>query len=637
MKRFLAVIKAGLLCGGLFAVLNLGAQTFQEVSLSAGIDHYCYHPDLLGGGVAVFDFDNDGWEDIYLTGGHRRDKLYKNLGNGQFVEVGIAAGLGFTENVVTQGVVTGDIDNDGDRDIFLTTDKGFPNYLLINDGQGRFEDSGRDNGITEASWTTAATMGYFNLDGWLDIYAVNYIQQLGFVFTNGQVSGFAHRGYANFLYINDGAGGFTEVAAPYQADDQGCGLAVAATDYDQDGDPDIYIANDFGQWVVPNVMLQNQYPQQGFTDVSAAAQVNAAIYGMGIAIGDYDEDGKLDYYTTNIGRNVLLHNEGNGVFSDVTDSMQVANIYVDSVFATSWGTAFLDYDNDSYLDLFVANGKIPTASFLSTSYWDPNKLYRNPGTGAAFVDVSTQAGIDDSTQGRGMAWIDYDLDGDLDIFVAVTDAHVTTHNHALLFRNDLANENHWLKVRLTGTVSNRDAFGAHVRVFAGGRSWIREIDGGSSHLSQHSSVAHFGLGAIEQIDSMVISWPGGNTQRFAQFPANQQVQVIENLDSLIAITTSLPTPFSPGSEWAITVAPNPFSETVSIFYTLPAPAFVKVEMYDFSGKRVACLLNGQMQSGNQQLVWDGKDDRETALLSGLYMCVLQAGASLFIRKISLIR
>lgn len=612
------------------------SQTFQEVSLGAGINHYSYHPDLIGGGVAFFDFDNDGWEDIYLTGGYRRDKLYRNLGNGQFAEIGIAAGLTFTESVVTQGVVTGDIDNDGDRDVFLATGKNFPNYLLLNDGRGHLIDSGRNHGIVDTSWTTSATMGDFNLDGWLDIYAVNYIEQLGFVFTNGQITGFSHRGYANYLYLNDGTGAFTEVAGQYLANDIGCGLAAAATDYDMDGDPDIYIANDFGSWVIPNVMLENQYPTNQFANVSASSMLNAAIFGMGIAIGDYDEDGKLDYYTTNIGRNVLFHNEGNGLFSDVTDSMAVANVYVDTSFATSWGTAFLDYDNDTYLDLFVSNGRVPTASFITTGLHDPNKLYRNTGSGP-FVDVSDQAGIADSTQGRGMAWSDYDNDGDLDLFVGLVDARVTTPDHALLFRNQLSNGKHWLKVHLTGTVSNRDGFGALVRVFAGGRSWIREIDGGSSHMSQHSSVAHFGLGDITQIDSMLVAWPGGNTQSFSQFAADQQVAVTEGVDSLTGITTALPLPVANRQEPTVSVSPNPFSETLTIRYVVPEPTYVSLEMFDFSGRRVATLLSGNLRSGSQTEIWEGSDDHGNRLPSGLYLCVLQAGGHHFVMKVSLNR
>lgn len=628
--------RIALLLGGCLLSLGAYTQTFQEVSIGAGIDHYCYHPDLIGGGVAFFDFDNDGWEDIYLTGGYRRDKLYRNLGNGQFSEIGLSAGLAFTEDVVTQGVVTGDIDNDGDRDVFLTTGKNYPNFLLLNDGRGNLIDSGRNNGIADTAWTTSATMGDFNLDGWLDIYATNYIQQLGFLYANGQIVGFSHRGYANYLYLNDGTGAFTEVAASYRADDLGCGLAVAATDYDQDGDPDIYIANDFGQWVIPNVMLENQFPLSQFDNVSSTSRLNAGIFGMGIAIGDYDEDGKLDYYTTNIGRNVLFHNEGNGTFTDVTDSMEVANIYVDTAFATSWGTAFLDYDNDSYLDLFVSNGKIPSASFIPTSLKDPNKLYRNPGTGGPFIDVSDQAGIADSTQGRGMAWSDYDNDGDLDLMVGLVDSRITTDDHALFYRNDLANGNHWLKVRLTGTVSNRDGFGAMVRIVAGGRSWIREIDGGSSHMSQHSSLAHFGLGAISQVDSLIVTWPGGNTQIFDPFPADQQVAVTENVDSLVTITTSIvPAPYQ--QKLNVSVAPNPFSESVTIRYVLPEPARVSLEMYDFSGKRVARLLDGPIKSGSQSEIWKGIDEQGTPLPSGLYFCILQAGNSREIQKISLIR
>ncbi len=609
------------------------SQTFQEVSTQSGMNHYFYHPDLIGGGVAFFDFNNDGWEDVYLTGGYDQDKLYRNMGNGQFQEIGSMAGLGFTESVVTQGVTTGDIDNDGDRDVFVTTDEHDANLLLINDGAGNFVEVGRTVGISDTLWTTSATMGDFNLDGWLDIYAVNYVGQVGYVFdANGSIIGFAHRCFANSLYLNDGTGRFTEVARTYMTDNDGCGLAVAATDYDRDGDPDIYIANDFGQWVVPNAMLENEFPLASFANVSTTATLDAGIYGMGIAIGDYDEDGNLDYYMTNLGRNILYHNQGNGVFLDVTDSMGVANTFVDTAFATGWGTAFLDFDNDTYLDLMVSNGRVPSAGFIPTSYKDPNKLYRNPGTGA-FVDISVAAGVNDSTHGRGLACADYDNDGDIDVLIGVADAHATTDNHALLFKNELNNGNGWLKVRLVGTTSNRDGFGAQVSVFAAGRTFIREIDGGSSHMSQNSSIAHFGLGSLGAIDSLSVSWPGGAVQTFDSLGINQLVVVTENDDSLQVISTSLVQESLSKPALALHVFPNPFSDQVHIQYELIRRSNVRLEIFDLQGRLLVRLEEGLFASGYRKLIWDGKNDAGRPLPNGLYMCVLQVDNNRIMQKL----
>ncbi|GIV32839.1 MAG: hypothetical protein KatS3mg031_0374 [Chitinophagales bacterium] len=509
-------------------------QTFTEVGHQAGISAYSYN--VIGGGAAMFDYNNDGWLDIYITGGNDRDYLYRNNGDGTFTEVGIAAGLAVTGSYSTAGVTTGDIDNDGFRDVFVTTWGGVPtipgqmraNLLFRNNGNGTFANISNQAGITHAAWSVTATMGDYNLDGFLDIYVANYVDSVRMIQdSSGTVIGFAHTGYNNFLYINNGNNTFTESAARLRVNHHGTALSAIFTDFDNDHDLDLYVANDFGQWVEPNVLYRNEFPADSFTDVSAPAGANVAIYAMGIAAGDYNEDGYLDYYITNIGRNVLLRNRGNGTFDDMTDSAGVADTFVDSAYTSGWGTGFFDFNNDTYLDIYVCNGLIPAAPFIYNAPKNPDKLFKNNGDGT-FTDVSLQAGVSDSLVGRGLTIGDYDNDGDLDALVVITSTDIPTSVRSHLYRNESSSGTNWLKVSLQGTLSNRDGYGSRIELYFSNRRLIREIDGGSSHASQHSSIAHFGLGNHTRIDSILVIWPGGRRQTIDTPAVNQHLHIVEN-------------------------------------------------------------------------------------------------------------
>jgi len=514
------------------------SQTFQEVSDSSGIAHLCFSTSKMGAGVAFFDYNNDDLLDIYLTGGYNTDKLYRNLGNGNFMDVSTQAGLGITSSQVTMGVATGDIDNDGFKDIFITTwgapgagmGNTSPNILLKNNGNGTFSDISTVVGINDSAWSLSASFGDYNLDGWLDVYVGNYVDTTGVIYDSlGQIVGFSHTGQPNFLYLNNGNGTFTEVAEYLNVNDIGTALSVAFTDFDNDHDMDIYVANDFGEWNIPNRLFRNEYPLDSFTEVSVQLNANAAIYGMGIAIGDYDEDLDLDYYVTNLGRNVLYNQGANNIFQDVTNFAGVTNQYtVDSLLTTGWGATFFDFENNTYLDLFVTNGQIPSAPFIATHPKDANKLYKNNFDGT-FTDVSILEGVSDSSFGRGFSCGDYDNDGDLDLLVGVVDNDINSSFHTLLYRNDLTNGNHWVKVKLRGIEANRDGYGSLVRIVTGGRSFIREIDGGSSHASNNSSIAHFGLGTYTIIDSLIVTWPGGKMQYLTSLSVDSMYYIIEQM------------------------------------------------------------------------------------------------------------
>ena len=523
----------------------LTAQTFQDISVQSGIDFTFSEQQHLGGGIAFFDYDGDGDEDIYITGGKNEDKLYRNNSDLTFTDVTIEAGLGITASYYTLGVTTGDVDNDGYREIYVqswgndqqSADLQEVDRTLFfkNNGNGTFTEDGISRGIDVQSLSVGATFLDYNNDGFLDLYVVNYVSEVGFLYDEWeeQIIGFDHECYPNHFYLNDGTGNFTDITATLGLENDGCSLAIIATDFDQDNDIDIYVGNDFGEFEVPNTLYRNNYPNNSFTDVSVGTGTNVGIYAMGIANGDYDLDGDFDYYISNLGRNVLLNNNA-GVFTDVATAAGVENTNTPNGFLTTgWGTAFLDYDNDMYPDLFVANGRIPAADFIGTDAEDPNKLYQN-NHNSTFTDVSTTAGIDDLNKGRGMAYSDFDNDGDLDIGVIVQNNSVDADAKCKIYQNNTSNSNNFLKIKLVGTSCNRDAFGSSVSVFCdNGTQLIREIDGGgSSHCSQHSSIAHFGLGDNTMVDSVVVNWLGGTPEKFYEVAVNQTLTIVQQQISL---------------------------------------------------------------------------------------------------------
>jgi len=510
----------------LYTPLLFGQVVFEEVSQQIGITHLHSHGDKMGGGVAVFDFDNDGWEDIFFTGGEDADKLYRNLGNAGFEDVTVAAGISAFASIATFGVVTGDIDNDGFREILLTGMRNDPDVLLYNNGDGTFQQltlpqTGQDY------WSSAAAFADINLDGLLDIYITSYISEGGFIQdTAGAVVGFAHQCSANRLYMNNGNLTFSDATDMYALADTGCALAVAFSDFDNDRDADIVLANDFGEWGVPNGLFRNEYPQANFVDVSLPQNMNTPMYGMGVAIGDYDHDLDLDYYQTNLGINRLSRND-NGTFTDVTSAAGVENDSLNGLRTTGWGCFFADIDNDGWQDLYVANGHISAAAFIANVEFDPNTLYLNNGNGT-FTDVTTVAGVGTTQKSRGAANADLNKDGLLDILVNNVDDN-DNPAQVSVYANITENTNNWLRLKLRGVQSNRDAFGSQVRIVVGAEAWIQEVNGGSSHASQNSSIVHIGLGQTEIVDSIVVIFPSGIERIFTDVAANQLMEIVEDV------------------------------------------------------------------------------------------------------------
>lgn len=519
-----------------FAFLRVEAQApsptpFVDVTEAAGIDHqFAVYEGMFGGGVCVFDLNKDGFEDLFITGGMNDDQLYLNQGNGTFRNVYQGSGLELSKRFVTQGAACADVNRDGWVDLFVTTITSkdtFPeiprarNLLFLNNGNGTFRDATEAYGLAPLySFSTGASFGDFNADGWPDLYVGNYF--VGYegtlaVISDATIVG-AHQTAKGYLLRNDQGRSFTDVYAKYGFKHRGFGFGGVFTDYDNDGDQDLIVNHDFGYKAVPSFMYKNQYPWHSFKDVSKETGMDLKINAMGAAVGDCNGDGLLDYFVTNIRLNRFMVNQGPGK-PFVNKTKELGTAYV----AISWGANFADFDHDGDLDLFVVNGDLnPNCVPMGDSYFD--------NTGGVFAEKGRAVGLNDYGVGRGSVVFDLENDGDLDLLVVnqkpVLDGYPVPST-TRLYRNDYAHGN-WLKVALSGREAESQGLGSRVTVVAGGHRMIREIDGGgSSHLSQNSTFAHFGLGSATVVDSIIVTWTGGKQQVLTQQPINTLVTVLE--------------------------------------------------------------------------------------------------------------
>ncbi|MEM0994890.1 MAG: CRTAC1 family protein, partial [Bacteroidota bacterium] len=498
-------------------VSTVSAQTFRSIGQQIGLNTYCLDQNIMGGGVAFFDYNQDYYPDIFVIGGEKGNVLLQNNWDGTFSNVSTQAGVELRDKN-TVGVAVGDIDKDGDADLFITTASDQANVLLANQGDGTFLNISEQAGITDISWSTSASFGDFNRDGLIDIYVNNYADFATYPFAQN-----IDACLPNFLYQNLGDNQFINVANELGVADVGCGLAVTFTDYDEDEDADLYVANDFGLTFEANALYLNDLSKNIFESAPFYLGMSFRINSMGIAVGDYDEDGDLDYYTTNIADNLLLRNE-----KEIFYFRELANLTaVSNPDGTGWGTAFLDYDHDTYLDLVVANGQVIEADFQNNE----NRLFKGTAS-AVFEDVSQAAGLADTTRCRGFAMADYDLDGDLDFLFGVVSPTEQADFQTLFYQNELKEQQNWIMVNLQGTASNRDGYGSRIRVVLGDRSLVREADGGSSYLSHSSKAIHFGLGESTSVDSLIISWPSGQQDVYTNLKSNQHLLAIEGKQSL---------------------------------------------------------------------------------------------------------
>jgi hypothetical protein len=595
IKSLLSTLSIIILC-----VQNSSAQTFTESSVALGVTHEHIDSNLMGGGAAFFDFNNDGWEDIYITGGDNRDQLFENDHTGNFNEIGIAAGLGFTDSVKTNGVIAGDINDDFNTDLFITTSEGYPNILLFNNGDGTFTDISIAAGIVDSVWSMSASFGDFNRDGHLDIHCGNYVKYSTMPFYSSIFGG-----YTNNLYLNNGNNTFTDIANISGTINTGSTLATTFTDFDSDYDVDLIVGNDFGLLYGGNALYENDGSGTNFSNISTSSGIMEEINSMGIAIGDFDEDLDLDYYISNMAGNIHHVNNFDGTFTE-----DAFNAGIETTNSVSWGTFYFDYDNDTYLDLFVANGGIMGAALPQ-----PNVLYQNQLNGT-FSDVAITEGIEDTLRSRGAIYGDIDNDGDLDVLVVNTEMDSASGQNISLYKNNTDGAQNWVKIKLEGVSSNKNAFGAQIEVRSNGRSWIREISGGSSYLSQSSHIAHFGLGSYTDIDTILVRWPYGWTMTVLNEGINQTINIPEFTISGI----------NEFNAERISIFPNPSSTSISIRNESSA-SITRYKIYSMDGK---LIQEGKLSGITNQII-----DIQN-ITTGIYNMELSSTNQIINKKISIV-
>ncbi len=528
--------------------------SFHDVALRAQLQRPClyggdqsktYLLEAIGCGCAFLDFDNDGWMDILLLAGNRfaepseetSVRLYRNNRDGTFTDVTHNAGL--SRPGWACGVCVGDYNNDGFEDIFIT---GWgKNILYHNNGDGTFSDVSEHAGLSTGAgrWATGCSFVDFNRDGFLDLFVANYA---GFepatapkpgekptCFFSGLPVNCGPRGFPHgrhSLYRNNGNGTFTDISASSGiAKATGSfGLTAVAADFDDDGWPDIYVACDS----TPSLLFLNNHDGT-FREEAAIRSVaysddGEEQAGMGLAIGDFDRDGRLDIFKTNFSDDIpnLYRNRGKANFDDVA---RQAGLAVENRFVC-WGAGMVDLDNNGWPDLFVVTGhvypevekKLPRYAFRS-----PRLLFRNLGNGK-FEELldAAGAGVAEAHSSRGCAFGDFDNDGDLDVLI------VNLGEPPSLLQNDVARDQGWLKVKLVGTKSNRSAIGSRVTVKTEQGTQMQELLSQSSFLSCNDFRLHFGLGDAKSAE-LLVRWPTGEWQNVGTVKANQLVTVKENV------------------------------------------------------------------------------------------------------------
>ena len=520
---------------------------FSDMSEEAGINNTGRNY-----GVAFGDFDNDGREDIYISRHYEPNLLYRSLGNGQFVDVAASAGVASEENTTVSG--WGDINNDGYLDLYLGN-RTTPNILYLNNGDGTFQDISESAGVNSGYLTRAVLFGDVNRDGFVDLYVANM-------------------NAPNFLYHNNGDNTFTDITVEANAEDFGVAMGSLFFDYDNDGDLDLYLTHDANQ---PNILYMNN-GDGTFTDTSPFSGANIAAQGMGVDIGDVNNDGYLDLYITNLYSNELLINDGDGTFSLITETAGVGDL------GMGWGTVWLDYNNDGLQDIYMSNDS------YFTPY--PNILYKNKGD-LSFEIVSEGTPLESMYGGYGVAVADVDDDGLVDLF----QANSGTNDGNQLFINDNSNDNNWIKFRLKGTESNSFAIGAKITALAGDMIHTDEVCAGSSYASQNSFNIHFGLGSQEILDEVHIRWPNGLEETYYDLAVNQMYNVTEG-EGLVSNTHTESSPVLD-----IALSPNPVKKgnTAYLDINLQKEATIQVQILNAGGQIIHTERVQKLSAGQHQL------------------------------------
>ncbi|HXG90982.1 MAG TPA: CRTAC1 family protein [Blastocatellia bacterium] len=504
-----------------------------------------YIVESMSGGVALFDYDNDGWLDIYFTNSLTVDTannpksspsaLYHNNGDGTFTDVTEKSGLAFPGWAM--GVAAADYDADGWTDLYVTCFGS--NHLYRNNGNGTFTDVTEQAGVDDLRWSAGAAFGDYDNDGDLDLFITNYVDfRMKDLPEFGKGKFCQYRGIpvqcgprglpgaGDALFRNNGNGTFTDVSKQAGVSDPNgrYGMSALWSDLDADGWLDLYVSNDSG----PNFLYKNNrdgtFKEVGLLSGCAVGEDGNEQGSMGLTIADYNHDGLLDIFVTNFSDeyNTLYRQEQGMSFMDVSFASKLAQVSFPYV---GWATEFFDYDNDGWVDLMVVNGHVyPQVDNVSagSTYAQRILLFHNERNGT-FSEVAASSGdaLMARRVSRGAAFGDIDNDGDTDVVINNLDGS------PLVLRNDGGNANNWITIKTIGSKKNRDALGAYVKVMAGNLSQVNEVRSGGSYISQNDTRLHFGLGDRARVDSIEVRWPGGKTELIRDVAANQFITIEE--------------------------------------------------------------------------------------------------------------
>jgi hypothetical protein len=562
MKKFTVI-------GFAFLLLVISIPCFSQVTFTDVAPVLGVNDGGAAQGVVFLDVNNDGYLDIFLANNNTPCKLWISNGASSFTDASSAWGLNLT--IPTRGTSAADFNNDGLIDIIVGNWQ-TPINLFKNTGTG-FIDVASTAGVNFLSYGGSVNWMDFNKDGKIDIFFAN--------------DGMPPR--YNYFFRNDNLNTFTNVAYSIGLVDSSSTLCLAAADFNNDGYPDIFLGTQSNPGFGTTGIMYKNNGNGTFTDVTTQCGVTTNYYTWGAEWGDYNNDGFMDLYlASTTGFNQLYKNNGNGTFTDVSTQMGLNDG------GSSYSCGWADIDNDGDLDLYVAKGQNVS-----------DVMYRNDDS--IFTNVTTQVGMGDLRHSSCVSWGDYTNDGFLDLYLN------NNGSENRLYRNS-GNSNKWIELKLTGTNSNRSAIGARVRIKTGSKNQIREVEGGSGGKGMNSLPLEFGIGQSNIIDSLIVNWPSGLVQRFANVTPNVIYALTEGQPLAINISSGIiPESYSLSQNY-----PNPFNPSTIIKYGIANNSFVTLKVFDLLGKEIAVLVNEKKTAGYYETEF-----RAENIPSGVYFYTLK--------------